>query len=699
MRRTARWLPSPRATLLALACALLGLAHLPGTAAEDPAFRGSDTNRPQWKTALAALADAPEPDPVSLDAEGLRAYGALVARSWPHLLPRMQAVLETQLRTAVAEALGDDPLARIEGIELDLSAPPALEALGNPPRQTLVVHAPEGPGAWSIAFRATVGRKRAITLFGARREIGFELPLRAAVRDVRLSLPVVLDTKDPRSPEIADVRAPLVSLRLELRSKRALLDVALEGLSKLLEPAVRAALTALAPQIENQLGLLAQGIPDTRDWGLDSPPLEPLADAPDLAATAAQVMRDLGPHHIPFSNVYPAVFDTPHTGGAAIAWRHHGDSALWTGATLAVLAYHHDLTGAASALATAKRLVGGYEVMTRVAGGDDTGLLARAVIPMGSPHHEVLASKDNFYQGEVDGTRYAAIGDASRDSYTGTMLGLGQAYHRVPALRSAVRPIVGRMLAHLEERGWTVYQAAGQKNVPAAGPEFSVTFAQAPAMVLAFSKIGALTDAERWSDLRTRSAPLADMTWLNAYFSSLEVHEAYYKFNLAHMTTLDLVELETAPAGYRATLRTLHVLRDAVGHHGNPWFDAVWGAAVPAQSARAGARVHAALTHWTARPRRGFRTKNHDDPAIEKTTYTTGVPNQTGSPRAPMNLGSRSEVVAKRLIPIAKRPATGFLWSSSPFQLEAYQHDPHEQGPGIDLLLPWWLGRSHGLLE
>ena len=37
------------------------------------------------------------------------------------------------------------------------------------------------------------------------------------------------------------------------------------------------------------------------------------------------------------------------------------------------------------------------------------------------------------------------------------------------------------------------------RNVPEAGPVFSVTFAQAPAMVWAFSKIGRLTDPERWS--------------------------------------------------------------------------------------------------------------------------------------------------------------------------------------------------------
>ena len=103
------------------------------------------------------------------------------------------------------------------------------------------------------------------------------------------------------------------------------------------------------------------------------------------------------------------------------------------------------------------------------------------------------------------------------------------------------------------------------------------------------------------------------------------------------------------------------------------------------------------LGQWTLRPRRGFRATNSQDPTIASVTYTPTLPNHTGSPTSGFNTGPRPQDVAVYPVPILKRPSTAYLWSSSPFDLDG-NVDPHEQHPGIDLMYPYWLSRSHNIL-
>ena len=53
---------------------------------------------------------------------------------------------------------------------------------------------------------------------------------------------------------------------------------------------------------------------------------------------------------------------------------------------------------------------------------------------------------------------------------------------------------------------------------------------------------------------------------------------------------------------------------------------------------------------------------------------------------------------ATQVIPIEKRVHGDFVWQQKPFELTG-GNPPTRQNPGIDMILPYWLGRAHGLFR
>ncbi|MHC4392841.1 MAG: hypothetical protein ACYS22_16225, partial [Planctomycetota bacterium] len=76
---------------------------------------------------------------------------------------------------------------------------------------------------------------------------------------------------------------------------------------------------------------------------------------------------------------------------------------------------------------------------------------------------------------------------------------------------------------------------------------------------------------------------------------------------------------------------------------------------------------------------------------------TITTPNQSGTPSQPIVTQPRVQTVAIYPIPIEKRRFAGFLWQRSPFDLDS-NIPPTHQEPRADMLLPYWVARSHGLI-
>jgi hypothetical protein len=208
-----------------------------------------------------------------------------------------------------------------------------------------------------------------------------------------------------------------------------------------------------------------------------------------------------------------------------------------------------------------------------------------------------------------------------------------------------------------------------------------------PDALWALLKCANTVDRTEWGAMHDVNEPLAGIVWFPIWVSSREVHDGYYKFNLMHSTMAMLVATETDPVLYREYVKGLEVMHDAVGHHMNAWFDVVYGQAVPTAAAAIGPLVENELQHWALRPRRSFSLANSADPTVAKTYYT---PASVG--------GGQPNWVANYPLPIEKRASGDFLWQTDPFQLDC-GGDGKTQYPGIDLILPYWMGRSFGFFK
>lgn len=657
---------------------------------------GSATNKAQWQTALAALA-GPSPDPVAIEPASVAVYNGLFARNWPHLVPMIESVASAEIRAAAGRAFGPLSILSISAVSLDCSAPPALAASPPGSRQTLDLLFPAPPGKWSLTVSATIGGTIPFSFGGFTTSAAIQAGIDVRVSDIEIDQPIVMDLSNPVNPVIVSAGAPAIDLRIAISSQDPIVSTIAGTLTQLLDPLVRAALIAGSAIAEQQLGLLLAALPQGAYWGVGGPGPQPVPSPPPFEPLAEGIDDEIERNHMAMGQVFPAVFDRPNQGGNRVQFRHFGDSGNWTGVYLAAQAYRWDLVGDRRALRSARRVMEALELLTRLA-GPNLGLLVRCALPVSSPLAAPIFGDPASFTGTWNGETYIGIGDPSRDTYTGVFFGLGLAWQRIPSERANAARIAGRLLAHLEARDWAVYQAPGQLNSSPSGPGLSVTFVQAPGGILLLSKIGALSDPARWGALHDSYKPLADLLWFNSWFSAREIHESYYKFDLEHTILVTLFELETDPALYRAYLRDLRILREALGHHQNAWFDTVYALALPPVAAAIGPQIEIELARWTLRPRRGFTILNSQDPSIAKTTYTTSLPNAGGAPNTGYTTGTRTIEVALFPLPIEKRPSTAFLWSSSPFELDG-SVDPHEQHPGIDFILPYWVAQNHGIIR
>ena len=68
--------------------------------------------------------------------------------------------------------------------------------------------------------------------------------------------------------------------------------------------------------------------------------------------------------------------------------------------------------------------------------------------------------------------------------------------------------------------------------------------------------------------------------------------------------------------------------------------------------------------------------------------------------------GSRTDIEQKDVdgkpfavyaLPVEQRPSSDFIWQRNPFKLDGGAN-PNRQYPGIDVFLPYWMGRKAGVL-
>jgi hypothetical protein len=180
-------------------------------------------------------------------------------------------------------------------------------------------------------------------------------------------------------------------------------------------------------------------------------------------------------------------------------------------------------------------------------------------------------------------------------------------------------------------------------------------------------------------------------------FDALQPHDSYYKWNLSHLNSFNLLrtttgnERDVLARGIAAMDKTT---RDDVNAH----FEAIMYAATGEQQRLDEAALH--LRQWLT-----YRSNIEAGPVINGARCGVSlacVPEDQGELEVQAVDGGSvvwlpgtvTSLRAARPLPVALRSPTDFLWQRSPTQLDGYEPPTH-RGPAIDFLTPYWMLRYY----
>ncbi len=641
---------------------------------------------------------------------GVAAFNAEVQGIYDGLRPTIERELQQQARAQLdgfkqVEGKWEIEVEKFHALRLKVDAAPGLLSASSRALQVAV----PARGTWEIEVEADVR---------IRKTSGWPKPrirlrhVRVNVSEVRLTAGVELDDTDPYRPTAKRVGTPKFEARVRLRSKRLFTGLLMRILSpfanKLARKAVDEALAGLTPQLS-----ALQGLPG--EVPADGAPLLTDSGAPlpwdEVVTNVGEKQRA---HHLPHGTLLHARSDVPTEGswlddyrdggagnvGTSVPVGDGGDSAIWTGHYLAGEAFRYGVTQDPVALDNVRHAIRGISALLEVHG--QTGLLARVAAPASSPMGASILADGRptvlrSMRGEVWVGTNGSYG-ISRDQYMGVFMGLALAYDLVPdsAVRAECRLRVEQMVDYLMRTGWWVDEdrPALGLSTPQGKNGFPTFWGPGIDQKLNTLLIGQRVVATTKYDAEiARITPLAETDWLSSW-SSCFSYDSYYKFNLAHGTYYNYFRLETDPARRAHLERGYLITRRYVGHHRNPHFELVQASILPAERPRLFPAAKEGLRRFLLRPHRHVAPTVVDLSGVTFVTIDLPVipaPGQSNATTASVTIPSEP------LEPLLRKPGGDFLWQRNPFEVaQAGKGDPHRELPGIDLTLPYWMGRYHG---
>ena len=514
-------------------------------------------------------------------------------------------------------------------------------------------------------------------------------------------------------------------------------------------------LFAIERRLPGVLGPLIAGgklPPLPQEWGERELRLERAPADADFAGPAAKIECAISTH-LPYGAVFDLRLTNGHGKSAAVEG--YIDSAIWTGHYLAAEAFRYAASRNEAerleALERIELIVDGIGRLLRVTGRP--GLLARAALPDDSPlqaippFQEPPEGRHARYYGpaSLDGKTWRGYGAGdhppSRDTYIGVVTGLAYVHHllkpgatltRAVELRARAAAQLEEILAFLLRNRWTVPTPPDDA--------IQTHFLHGFVAQLALLRAGKSVYPERFGEAYDRAAGGADAAWVAVWATCLDPIGSYYKFNLAHAALGLLLVLEDEPQLRELYMGAYRILRRTVRHHRNAYFDLVRVLVEP-EEARAALlasheegcdpsltlreQIRAILNEWLQRQQQvaspsGLPTQATPAPESLYALYPESVSTyQPLFPKLSID-GKRSgrssgTVLARAALPVHLRPGRNmdFVWQRDPFQTGLVQPPgtsgaiapvvdpgrPDLEGPGIDYLLPYWMGRYLGVLD
>ncbi|MFC1707740.1 hypothetical protein ACFL59_13145 [Planctomycetota bacterium] len=344
-----------------------------------------------------------------------------------------------------------------------------------------------------------------------------------------------------------------------------------------------------------------------------------------------------------------------------------------------------------TALDNVLQAVRGIGDLIDVNGG--TGLLARVAAPESSSVGQSIARRGVFRRAWIRGETWVGRqgNGISRDQYSGVFFGLSLAHDLVDdaMLKRECARRLQQLLDYLVAREWLIDE--DRPSLDAAAGRGFPTFWLVSGQQLAFLLIGEQVAPGRYRAELARRAPVAELVWLGTWITDMNL-DSYYKFNLQHIAFYNYFRLENDRDRRRHMARAFAITQRTVGHHRNPHFDLVQTSVHPELEATLFPSIRESLRRFVKRNHRVLAPDSVDLTSVRWETFrnlNVALPGKR-KPQSFVRLPTRP-------LDIELRKYTGcFLWQRSPFQpAVAGRGHPRAEKPGIDLVLPYWMGRYH----
>jgi hypothetical protein len=354
-----------------------------------------------------------------------------------------------------------------------------------------------------------------------------------------------------------------------------------------------------------------------------------------------------------------------------------GDSACWMGHYLAALALRYHVEPSDGLRKDILASIDAFDLLTKVSGR--VGYIARYAGPASDQgyreYYKVYGKGEDPERPGLGKRAYAGVepysdlvwlGYSSRDTYDGTIFGLAVtlAYVDDQEILDRTKQLVGRVGDRLISDGWDVLDGKGNRTQGLGSfkmPWMRTMLSSNP------EKYGGLAEeyGRICSELSLKKKAVFDIRY-----------NEYYANNLGFIRVFATVILEKDPEIKKLLANVLQRMQEETAAHLNAHFAAIYAVATgDKDSPKVRAAVQGLLIDFPAPPKFQHEVDLRNDPHHE-------------------NFDADHTQYAQ--LPHERVP-TDYMWQRSPCVSHGSSNLPYEL-PGIDLFLPYWMGRVAGII-
>jgi len=419
-----------------------------------------------------------------------------------------------------------------------------------------------------------------------------------------------------------------------------------------------------------------------------------------LGRKMAAINRELGKRHVRFGLV--GAIQLKQDGKPQAAWFQpdSDNDGLWTALYVATESFRYGATGDISARKNAWASLKALMFLESITG--QPGFVARSVVPI-----SIDKEGQRPWERSADG-KWWWKGDTSSDELDGHFFAYA-VYYDVAATReqkAVIRPVVARIADHIMKHGYTYVDPSGRRTTWGMwapdqlnrNPEWAAERGLNSMELLSYLKVAAhITGQERYKraarELIEKHGYAMNTVPLKQ-FAPFDEETNHSDDELAFISYYPLLRYERDP-------RLRHIYRMSIERswkierpEGSPLFNLIYATAL--QAGR--------WTNTDRRPPSGLvKPIRYDRDICMK--WFREVPsdliewtviNSKRRDLGPLHIGRHGNLSAARVLPIAERRV--MRWNGNPYELDG-GNGGRERDDGTFILLPYWMGRYHRLLD